>query len=99
MVAIGYNVLMILLLHIAIALSSVAYTTYLYISPSDTKFKVSYGFVAATLASGTYLVVSTGGHLLRSCITGLVYLGIVSFGIRLARTRYAHQFAPRTTDK
>ncbi len=72
---------MIVLLHVLIALSSVAYTTYLYFRPSKSKFYAAYGLIGATLASGTYLVVSTHSPLLSSCVTGLVYLGIVSFGV------------------
>jgi len=72
---------MVILLHVLIAFGSIAYTTYLYARPSKHKFYAAYGLIAATLASGTYLVVSTHSPLLSSCVTGLVYLGIVLTGV------------------
>ena len=80
---------MILLLHIIIALGSVAYTSYLYFSPTRKHFYAAYGLVGLTLASGTYLVLSTHSSLLTSCITGLVYIGIVLGGITAAQRKLA----------
>jgi hypothetical protein len=80
---------MILLAHIVIALSSIAYSTYLFFSPSKKKLYASYGLVGLTLVSGTYLVISTGAHVLQSCLTGLVYIGVVSTVIVGARYRLA----------
>ncbi len=80
---------MILLSHIVIALGSIAWTTYLYFRPSQNGLKVSYGLVAATLGSGTWLVVSAGSPLLKSCMSGLIYLLVVSFGIALASRKLA----------
>jgi hypothetical protein len=78
---------MILLFHVLIALSSLAFTTYLYFRPSKGKFYASYGLIAATLASGTWLVVSTHSPLLSSCITGLIYLGVVLSGVFAAHRK------------
>ncbi|HET7059702.1 MAG TPA: hypothetical protein VFH99_00050 [Candidatus Saccharimonadales bacterium] len=78
---------MIVLLHVLIALSSVAWTTHLYFSPTRRKFYAAYGFIGATLASGTYLVISTHSPLLSSCVTGLVYLGVVSSGVFAAHRK------------
>lgn len=80
---------MILILHIIIALASIVYTGYVYIRPSWAKLRNSYILVAGTLASGTYLVVIKPSHLLSICLTGLVYLGIVSIGIVAARFKIA----------
>ena len=80
---------MVLIFHILIALSSVAYTTYLFIAPTKAKFYVSYGLIGLTLGSGTYLVVSTHAPLLSSCEAGLAYIGIVLFGLIAARYRLA----------
>lgn len=82
---------MIVLLHVLIALSSIAFTTYLYLRPSKRKFYASYGLIAATLASGTYLVASTHSPLLSSCMTGLIYLGVVTFGVLTAHHKMASQ--------
>jgi hypothetical protein len=73
-----------LIMHIAIALTSVVFTTYLYLSPSRTKIHTAYGLVAATLGTGTYLVVSMQSSLLHSCLAGLGYLAVVATGIALS---------------
>jgi hypothetical protein len=80
---------MLILIHVIIALSSIGFTTYLAISPSQAKLRLSYVLVALTLVTGTYLVVSTGSNLLKSCLTGLVYLAVVTAGIVAARHRLA----------
>lgn len=78
---------MILVLHIIIALSSIAYTTLTYFTPSKNKLRISWGLVALTIASGTWLVVSTHSALLQSCTTGLIYLAVVSAGIIAAKQK------------
>lgn len=75
---------MILVAHIVIALASIAYTTYLYFRPSQKGLKIAYGMAAATLGSGTWLVVSTHSSLLSSCITGVLYLVAVATGMVLS---------------
>lgn len=80
---------MILPLHIAIALTSVVYTALVYFAPSEGKLKVSYTLVVLTVASGTWLVVANPAHMVQSCISGLVYLGVMFFGIALARHKLA----------
>jgi hypothetical protein len=80
---------MFLALHIVIALSSLVHTTYLYAYPSHRKLHLSYSLVAATLASGTYLVVSTHAPLVSSCASGLIYLGITTAGLLAARRKIA----------
>lgn len=89
---------MILLLHIATALTSVAFTTYLFLRPSATKLYASYGLMAGTLASGTYLIASTGSHLIEACAMGLLYTGAVSFGIIAAQRKLAAQRARNIRD-
>ena len=79
---------MVLLIHIIIALSSLLFSTYLYFRPTKTGFVTSYGLIVATLASGTYLVVSTQSHMLQACMSGLVYLGVVAFVILAARHKF-----------
>ena len=67
---------MILITHILIALASLVGATVAWAKPSTTKLHVTYGLIAATLVSGTYLVVSTHANLLSSCETGLIYLAV-----------------------
>lgn len=75
---------MLVLTHVLIALASLAYTTYLFFSPSRAKLRLSYALVTATLASGTYLVFISGTHMLQACISGMLYLGVVCLLIILA---------------
>lgn len=84
-----YTKLMILPIHIAIALLSIIYTAFVYFMPTKGKLRVSYALVALTVATGTWLVVANPAHMVQSCITGLVYLGVVFFGIALARNKLA----------
>jgi hypothetical protein len=81
---------MIVLIHVLIALSSIIATSILAIFPSRAKLYASYSLIAATLVSGTYLVISTHQPILKSCITGLVYLGVVMFGLAISHYRFAH---------
>jgi hypothetical protein len=84
---------MFLLLHILIALSSIAFTSYLFVAPTRRNFQVSYALIGLTLASGTYLVISTHARLLASCETGLIYIGVVLFGLIGARYRAVKSIA------
>ena len=78
---------MILLAHVIIALTSVLFTAFVYISPSVTKLRASMVLLGLTVASGTYLVLSVGTHMMQACTTGLLYIGIVSYGIITARQK------------
>ncbi len=80
---------MILLLHISVALISIAYTTYLWFSPSKAKFKVSYILVGLTLISGTFLVASQPAHMIQACTSGLIYTTLVSAVIAASRQKAA----------
>ncbi len=80
---------MVLFAHVFTALFSIVYASYLLFTPSKRKFYVSYASVAATVASGTYLVIKNQGHILKSCITGLIYLGIVGTIIISAQVRFS----------
>jgi hypothetical protein len=83
--------MMIVLAHVIIALTSMAYTTYTFFSPSKSKLYASYSLVALTLASGTYLVLSTHSRLLPACMSGLIYLAVVSSGLLLTSRKLARQ--------
>jgi hypothetical protein len=69
---------MIVLFHIAIAVTSILYAGYVFLSPSKKKFYFSYGLITATFISGTYLIFLNTAHLVQSCFTGLIYLGVVT---------------------
>ncbi len=82
---------MMLLFHILIAFSSILASGLAYIRPSQKRLNISYGLVAATLATGTYLVVSAPAHLATACVSGLMYLGVVGTAIVAARLKFAKQ--------
>ena len=84
-----YTILMLLITHVLVALSSIIATGLAYLSPSQRKLRTSYGLVGLTLASGTALVITTHSPLLSSCMTGLAYLGIVTFGIVASQRKFA----------
>ena len=81
---------MILILHILVALSSLAFATYLLFAPSTAGFRVNYALIGTTLASGTYLTITTKSHLLQTCLTGLLYLGAVATLTVAAKIRFAY---------
>ncbi len=76
---------MLLISHIIIALASLGFTSYLFISPSVSRFKYAYALIGSTLVSGTILVVTAHSNLLSACTTGIAYLGIVTLGIAAAK--------------
>lgn len=82
---------MILITHIVVAITSILCTAYAFIFPSVRVLRVSYSLIGLTLASGTYLVLSTGSRLVQACITGLVYISIISVAIIAARSKLARQ--------
>ncbi len=84
-----YNEFMILLAHIIIALVSLGSTTYAFFHPTRLTLRISYLLVALTVATGTYLILMSPAHMLQTCTTGLVYLGVVTLGILAARQRLA----------
>lgn len=80
-----------LLLHISIALFSLVWTAVTWFAPSQTKLKTAYGLTAATLASGTYLVISLHQPLVHACMSGLLYLGVSLTGIVADSRKLARQ--------
>lgn len=82
---------MMILLHILIALSSLAVATGVYFKPSQSAVYVSYGLLTATIATGTVLIISSGSHMLESCLMGLAYCGVVSVLTLKARNKLAAQ--------
>ncbi|HYV33434.1 MAG TPA: hypothetical protein VE973_01115, partial [Candidatus Limnocylindria bacterium] len=72
---------MVLPLHIIIALLSLASSGYILFRPSRLGLNLSYALVALTLISGFVLVMTKPANITQTCVTGLVYLGFVAFGI------------------
>jgi hypothetical protein len=83
--------IMLLLLHATSALTSLLLTTLVYIRPTNSKLRTSFGLIATTLISGTILVISTHSPLLSSCLSGLAYTAVALGGSLAARNKLAHQ--------
>ncbi len=86
---------MIVLIHVLIALASIGVASFTFFKPSIQRLLVSYGFIVATVGSGTFLIISMSSDILRSCLTGLFYLTVVSIvtiatHIRVRRGVEAH---------
>lgn len=82
---------MVLLLHILVAMSSLAWTGFTLFAPSKKRLNVSYALVVLTIATGSYLVWTLNAPMIQACTTGLVYLGIAFSGIAVARYRLTQQ--------
>jgi len=80
---------MILLLHIAIALSSLVVTALAFVSPKQSLLYTSYALVALTISSGTYIAVISPAHMVQACISGLIYTVVVMGGIVAVRRKLA----------
>jgi hypothetical protein len=76
---------MILIIHIIIAISSLLIATYLLIKPSQKAIYGSYSLIASTIITGTYIIVAMGASIVKTCLTGLIYLGVT-----LSITAYSH---------
>lgn len=80
---------MILLLHIAIALSSLVVTALAYVSPKQPLLYTSYALVALTISSGTFIAISSPAHMVQACVSGLIYTAVVLAGIVAVRRKLA----------
>jgi len=80
---------MLLIAHIIIALSSLVAAGFALLKPSTRRLRTSYILVGLTVATGTVLTVQLPAHLLHTCVTGLVYLGVVFTAIIAARLKLA----------
>jgi len=80
---------MILITHIIIAIASIFYSTYLFMSPSKAKFNVSYSLVGMTLVSGSFLVFLQPSHMAQACVSGLTYTAFVLVAIVAAKKKFS----------
>ncbi len=84
---------MVLLLHIMIAISSIGIATFTYFKPTTKRLGTSYGFIVATVATGTALLIMNPSNILHTCLSGLFYVTVVSI-VTIAthvRVRRAHE--------
>jgi hypothetical protein len=80
---------MILVLHLVFAFGSMAYATFLFFVPSHKGMRVTYVLVGLTFVSGLWLVITTAANMSEACITGLVYVGYVSYALVSSRNKLA----------
>lgn len=69
---------MILLIHILIALSSIGVATVTLFKPTSRSLMASYGLISATIGSGIMLMILSPKSILHACISGLIYVSIVT---------------------
>jgi hypothetical protein len=69
---------MLLLTHITFAIASLLFSAIVFISPSRLKLRFSLILTTLTLASGTVLVITTKSSLLSSCMSGIIYLALIT---------------------
>lgn len=79
------------MIHITVAVLGLLAGAAACIFPSRRTLLAAYGLVAATLASGTYLVIALQAPLLHSCLSGLAYLAVTGVCIAWARRKLAIQ--------
>lgn len=88
-----------LISHIVIALSGMVLATLAYIKPTRAKVTASYGLIAGTIFSGTILIAASHSAILKSCITGLVYLAFVGALAILAQRKLNLHKQKESTNK
>lgn len=83
--------LIVLIGHIIIAVSGLVVATVSLVNLSQKMINLSYVFTVGTLASGTALVIAAPESLLKSCLSGLLYLAAILCLTALAKYRLAAQ--------
>lgn len=82
---------MLIFVHVMLALSAIALSVAANFMPSAGKLKSSYMLAVGTLASGVLLIIVNNASVLRTCLTGIAFFGIVSMLNETARKRLATQ--------
>jgi len=78
---------MLLLLHIGIAFIGLLFTAFTYAYPNQYRIRISLGFLAATVISGSALVVVAQASFVRACMSGLLVSAVMYLGIYAAQKR------------
>ena len=81
------------MLHILLAVISVGLAFFTLIHPTQKKIQANLALLAGTIVSGVGLVIVTPAHMAHACLSGLMYLGIVSAVLVVARRRLQKGFA------
>lgn len=88
--------LMLLLIHITVALLGLVQATYTFAVPTQRKIRGTYALLAATIGSGTYLVWREHAPVLSSCLSGLLYVGVMLVAVWGAHYRLPKQLMRAT---
>jgi len=80
---------MVVFLHVVIALLSIGVASLGFFRPSVLTLRTNYGLIAATLGSGTYLIISTPSHAMEACFMGIIYISLVLAATIMAKIRLA----------
>jgi hypothetical protein len=82
---------MLILIHVVLAITSIAIAVYNNFRPSNYKLKQSYIFALETLATGVLLIIVNNASVLRTCLTGIVFFCFVSLLNETARHKLARE--------
>lgn len=82
---------MLIIAHVVLALSALGVSTAGFFKPSPNRLRISYGLAAGTLGTGVLLIVIAQAGILRTCLSGIMFFGIVSLLNELARRKFALQ--------
>ena len=78
---------MVLPVHITLALISIVFASFTAVSPSISKLRVTYSLTLGTLLSGLVMLFTYPEHLGRTCLSGILYLGLIIGALAVARKR------------
>lgn len=82
--------LILLITHIIIAMSGIVVAAASVFTLSPTQIKASYVLTAGTIATGTWLVL-TSGNMLKGCLSGLLYITVAIGLTQFAKHKLAKQ--------
>lgn len=89
---------MALFTHITIAIISLAFTGYLYFSPSKAKFYITYALTTLGFITGFYLVWGKPAYLIKACLVGFVYFAFIVIGVLAAKHKLKQQSLTKNPD-
>lgn len=81
------------LIHVVIALSSVAYTTYACVAASRMRLRISYALIGMTLITGLYLIALNPDKALQATVSGTLYLVVMTLLTAVAQKRLSQTVA------
>jgi hypothetical protein len=79
---------MMIMLHVAIALTSLAVAVYACWRPSAQIMKLNYSLIVATVGSGVGLIVIDSSQMLHACMMGLGYVIVAGVLSEVMRRRW-----------